>query len=685
MPEVYAFITQLSMLGAAVLFTRLLRPRDPVQFGLTFAVVISTFIVLLGYLLSAFTRFNALAWWAGGSALLLACIAVPVSIHPGARALCWRRISSLRSLEQRLAEAKSWRFEIVVLVALGIVTALVLLVNFVIILSLAPGNLDALCYHLPRMLYYLQQGSLRYYDANYWADIVHPKVSTILFAFTYLVSGKMANLTQLVQYFSGLVSMLAIYGSTRVLGANRRGSVLAALLFALLPICLTEAASAQNDMVLTAFIACTLYFLLVFWESRRLGHLALAAVAFALAFGVKANAVAVLPALLPLAVYLLLPRHGEQRAAAWRWTMVGLGALLLALALITLPAGYGENYRIFHHPFGPQQIRAQHSYEGVGLPRLLHFGSLNLLRYAANFLTLDGLEPMPGAVAVQTGIDAGVERLTQRLGINLAAPDGARMPFGYNYIHLILANENASYWGILGWLLLWPVTLAAAFGRGRAPALRLLAFGAVIFFVAQAFVSPYDAFRGRYFITGALFVLPAVAFLRLPPRTMVGRSLLALVLVLGGITGLCSLCYRMGTQVLPYYYPGGSSQSTFTMDGAAQLVRQGQQLYYLLLTYNAIVPEHAVVANDIRVAVPFPEYLLFGDPATRKVVPVRPWFGHPKPLPADAEYIVYSASSRNKWAEDVPLIKDDASFGTIYVHKLKEEKTGIKRKGTDKL
>ncbi|MHB9026635.1 MAG: glycosyltransferase family 39 protein [Armatimonadota bacterium] len=675
MADILAFISQFSLVFAAMLLTRLLRPRHPVQFLLTYAVVLATSIVLLGFLLSAVSRFGQILWWAGGSVVILLLIAVPVALHPGARALCWRRISLLKDIEQRVAAAMSWRFDIVVLIALGSVAALVLAINLLIVIGLEPGNVDALTYHLPRTLYYLQHDSLRFYDANYWADVLHPKISTILFAYTYLVGGKMIGMTQLVQWLACLVSMLAIYGITRLVGGSRRGSLLAALLFTLVPICLTEAATAQNDLVLTAFVACTFYFVLAFRESRRLAHLLLACLAFALGAGVKATMVTVALPLLPVAVYCLLPRSGEDRPRTPRWIAIGAGGLLAALLLITLPSGYAENMRVFHHPFGNRTIRTHHSYEGVSPLRLLRYGGLNLLRLASNFQALDGLGPLPGVPRAQKRIDAFIKQATHRMGVDLASAAGVRKPFGYSYEHVTLADENHSYWGVLGLLLIWPAAFLVALGRKYPPGARLLALGLFLYCIAQAFAGPYDDFHGRYFTTGLLFALPAVGFISFASRTRLARGYVIFVLLLGGLAALCSVMYRKDTYVLPFKTEGRVVRSTFTLGQTAQLVRQFQPLFLFVLDYETHVPVTAVVANDIRGYVAFPEFLLYGEPVTRRIIPIRPWFGPPKPPPPEADYLVFSNQSRKELPGDILLGNPEPLLGALYLRKLKASVT----------
>lgn len=121
-----------------------------------------------------------------------------------------------------------------------------------------PHNSDSMTYHLARVAYFLQNGSLAHYDANYWAQITHPRNSAILLAYTYIATSGSLSATQFVQYVAHLFAACSVLGISRLAGAERIPAVLAALIVPLLPIVFTEATSTQNDLVITAWLAAFL-------------------------------------------------------------------------------------------------------------------------------------------------------------------------------------------------------------------------------------------------------------------------------------------------------------------------------------------------------------------------------------------------------------------------------------------
>ncbi|HEY3417538.1 MAG TPA: glycosyltransferase family 39 protein, partial [Armatimonadota bacterium] len=583
-------VSLIALLCACALLIRMLRPRCPVESALLASLLLPTEILLLGYVLSAAHRLNNVGWWAGGSLIVLLLTCLPLAFNGALREECLRRPRLPREIERRIMAAGFRRFDTWLLLLLAAAVVLTGIVNYALILSLEPATIDVLDYHLARIGFYLQQGHLGHFDANYWALVVHPKVATVLMLYTSLVSG-MASLTAMVQFLSYGVSMLTVYGMARLLGGNRRGAVFAAFIFGLLIICLMEASTAQNDLVITAFFGCAGYFLLAYRTRREPRDLLLAGLGFALAAGVKATFVTTIPSLLLVTVFACWPRQGEAPFPRWRHLGIGLLVVLFWLIVITLPSGYGENYRLYGNPFGPPSVRQLHAFTEKTPPKiLLRDAGLNTLRYAFRTLSLDGVPATPTTRRLQWALQIMPRRLVSALGINIETPAGCRENYAFTYQAPIIGSENASGWGILGFLLVWPVVLFSLFNRRYPPGARVFAAGAVVFYFVQALVGPYDYFHGRYFIMGALFAVPPLAFLRLDTRSWPGRIYLTLLLLLGGATALIAVLIHSGTFVFPMRLDDGKHRSSFTLDRASQVIRQDPSLFNTIALYESCVP-----------------------------------------------------------------------------------------------
>jgi 4-amino-4-deoxy-L-arabinose transferase-like glycosyltransferase len=660
----------LGLLAVAFLVTRLSVPRTRVEALLTFMVVLTTALVALGYLLSACHALALPGGWALSAGLLLILVTVPILLLPHARRRCFRPLGSLADIEARLRACNLRSYAGRLLLMAGSTVGIVTLLSFVIVLTLAPATPDAHAYHLARMAYYLQHGDLGYYDAGYWAQVIYPKVATLLQLFCYLLGGREDSLTQLPQLSAYLVCLLASYGTARHLGATRKAAVFGGLLFGLLTICIAEAATAQNDLILTAYTAVAVYYLAAYRERREVRLLVLAALSLALAVGVKATILPMLPSLAVIAGYALWPATPEGRAQALRHAGVLLLALVVGLVLLTAPAGYADNISRFGDPFGPREARQAYTSEGLPLGTALRDGGLNLLRYGVDFLSCDGLLPLDSLQAQHGRLRSTLRVPFKRLGIDLEAPEGAKAPFLFSYGRPLAANENTSSWGLLGFLWLWPVVLGALFlGRARsatATAARVFAVAAILPVVLSAFLVPYDLFHERFFITAAIFAVPVLALCEFPAKSAPVRAYLVVVLVLGCFSALCSVTFRKGTVLLPFPHNGVLLQPPFMAGHTAQLLREAPTM--LPYRMEALVPATAVVAIDV--GKPFPEYLLFGEGLTRKLISIHSFLGERRPIPPEAQFLVVQESSPNHRPDDVLLTEPDFPFGRIYLRTL---------------
>jgi len=716
---VFAVISLVSLLSFAFLVTRLLRPAHRIEFLLTFYLVLTAAILLLAYLVSGFDRLGSMGWWAAFSVLALLGVLIPILRNDRRRALCLRKIGNLRDVGQRITRAGFRRYDSWLLMLMGAAVLLVMAGNLIIILLLKPTTLDVLEYHLPRVAFYLQHGNMRFFEANYWAQVVHPKVSAALMAYVYLAGGVRDNLTELVQYIAYAASIFALYGIARRLGAPRRGSLFAALTFGLLTICITESATAQNDVLQTALIACTLYFLLAYRSNRQVKYLWLLAVAFALAAGVKATITGILPSLLLVGLAYFLPwkkrpvaaRRKAAKAAPIMTVHLGWGAIALAVALcvITLPSGYWDNTVRFGSPFGPAKVTKAHTFQDLPAGDVLRYGAKNLLRYGVDFFGVDGFGPFPAAFETQKFLKAIPKAIFTTVGIDLEARDGTREQFAYIHDNP-LATEHISYWGILGFLLIWPIVLLAACGLLRQPAGQWMAIATLLFFAIQAFMSPYDIWHGRYFIVCALFSLPPLAFYIASLRHPAAKVYVSVVIILGCISAVISTVIRNNAVLVPYSVNGQRVLSSFApldqvflnnaqisisqipkppnytedefkalLAHAAQYALLYQNLLALKVNYEVHVPKDAVVALEL--AKEFPTQLLFDDHLKRELIPIFTFYnksnnsssGTMLPMPHNASYVVFGEGSLRFSYEkdhDILLFPPDANYGAVYLRPL---------------
>ena len=126
----------------------------------------------------------------------------------------------------------------------------------------APSTFDAMHYHLPRQIYWIQNHSVSHYGFQEYHQIVMPPFAEYIGMHLMLLSGgdRWANL---VQWFSLVMVALAVSLIARDLGAGRKGQLLAAFLTISAPPIYVSASNVKNDIVLSIWVC-----LLAWWAIR---------------------------------------------------------------------------------------------------------------------------------------------------------------------------------------------------------------------------------------------------------------------------------------------------------------------------------------------------------------------------------------------------------------------------------
>ena len=637
----YNFLTIITLFFSCYFLLRLLRLAGIVETILAFFLLYTAHIVLIGYLLSSLNQLRNLIYWSAVS-LLLAGVSflILIAIRRGEK--IFPHLEPNFFLDA-IASVQGWYardttlFEKLLLTPLLLTALLLWMANLVVVVFTAPGNWDSVTYHLARVAYFIQHNNLNYFDANYWAQIVHPKNSALLILFTYLVSGRNENLTQLVQFVSYGIAVGAVYAIARRMGQGKNRSIFAATVSALLTSWLMEATTAQNDLTLTAYVGTIVCFLFAYRETAQRKYLGLSALGIGLFLGVKASSFLVVPSIALIVLYIFLS-HGSEVQCRWRDFLFFLGGTLVALLLFTLPAGYVENYQHFGGLVGPRGVGEIHTFEGKPAGYIITNGTRNLLRFGFDFLSLDGLPRIGPIVRVQALIRFVPEEIVRGLNINLETTEATRVPFEFQKTPK--AHEDASSWGVFGFLLVWIMVLLSLIGVIKSTDAKMLALALVIFVLLQSYEGPYDPWRGRYFITGAIFAVPIVGF-SLRARAPAIRAYLLFVVLLGCIAALSAVVLRNDGPLISLNYQGKRIESLFAMNRIQQLTRGNVTYYEPAAAFDRLVPGKATVA--VYLSGDSCEYALFGQHLTRTIIPIRPFNKGLQPIPSNADFLLYTA------------------------------------------
>ncbi len=661
MTDIYSYISIFSLFITAFIISRAVRPSGRIDGFLIFILILCFSITSAANILSYKESLGNYSLWALIGLGFLVIAIIICWLNKDIRSAAFKKLSLPHELEINIKKSpRDFLFK--TLLVLSIVTSVVFLINFAICIMLEPANLDAFDYHLARIAFYLQNGSLNYFEANYWNQVIYPKVATCIQLFSYLMCGKLMNMAALPQLFSSLIAIVAIYGICRQCGLNRKPSFFAGLIFSLLTIVITEAGSPQNDLLLTAFAACSIYFMLLFKNSSRKIYIIMSILALSLMIGVKFTFLLAMPSFFILFIFII-PQMNKIKY----WVILTVSILITTVTII-LPSGYGENYRLFKDPLGPKSIRQQYTTEGAPtISKFVNVGTFNLARYSVQALSTAEMRAIPGWNYVDDAIIFAVKSFYQGMGYDLESQYGAK--FQFKYQPKSLANENISQFGIIGILLIWPAIFIGMFNRNAPLTIRIMAICAFIYFLIQAVSTPYDHFHGRYLMVMAVFASPAIAWTLSKSKNLY----IGMILIFACASAISSAFFRNGTNVFPYRDAEGHNYpSMFVTDRMTQLTREAPGL---LMTLNEIerMPEDAVVGVDY----PLINYLFFGEKLSRHIIPLIP-YSNKDPfmgLPAglNLDYMILIDRSPFRSEKDRMIKINDKYFGSIYIRDLKNE------------
>jgi len=234
--------------------------------------------------------------------------------------------------------------ERLILAAMAVIGLVLLVIGWVS----PPNNVDALLYHMSRVVHWAEYHSLRHYPTAYNHQLLKP-----IWAETAILNLRVLwgndHPASLVQWFSMLGSLIGVSGIGALLGAGRKTQVLASAVALSIPMGILQASSTQNDYV-TAFWVVCLGYLVVLSRMRPLTRFEVLGVGLVVGLGVLTKGPFFVYAP-PLMFWYFLPRLS---LGSFRRLVVE--GLVIGIAVVLLNAGFWtRNVITFGGPYGTSE------------------------------------------------------------------------------------------------------------------------------------------------------------------------------------------------------------------------------------------------------------------------------------------------------------------------------------------
>ncbi len=176
----------------------------------------------------------------------------------------------------------------------------------------APNTCDAMTYHLARVEHWVQNATVAHYPTQVSRQLYSPPWAE--YAILHLRILSVADyLSNSVQWFACLGSWAGVSALAFLLGADRRGQLLSALLAATLPMGLVQSTSTQTDYVATLWFVLFVYFLWSTYQRGRWGQALAASASLGLALLTKGYSYVFAPAWIMIYAMAALRRRDKQR------------------------------------------------------------------------------------------------------------------------------------------------------------------------------------------------------------------------------------------------------------------------------------------------------------------------------------------------------------------------------------
>jgi hypothetical protein len=219
------------------------------EFFIWKVIIISLFIVFSTEILSFFNSINSLSIriiWG-----LLIVIFIVNTLFLKKKIFFLNEVSNLKH---------HFNFELIFIL-------IILILTFINSLIYPPNTLDAMAYHMPKVMHWIQNGNIDFYPTDDLRQLILSPFSEFLILHLYLIFDS-DIFSNFVQWYSMFICLITISLVSKELGCNSKFQIFTVLFCSTLPMGILQSTSTQTDYLTAMWLAILVFFLIKYLKSH---------------------------------------------------------------------------------------------------------------------------------------------------------------------------------------------------------------------------------------------------------------------------------------------------------------------------------------------------------------------------------------------------------------------------------
>ena len=323
---------------------------------------------------------------------------------------------------------------------------IIIFTTFFIGMVVPPNNYDSMVYHLARAGFWNQNQTINHFYTTVEYQNESPPNAEIMLLWIMIFTNS-GMIVFLVQWFSFIIILFALYKLLRLIGYNQTISFISVFIFSTFDIVILEANTTQNDLVAACFIILSFYFLLKILKSIEIKFIYFVLFGFSvgLAIGAKGYSYFFIPGFILFIIIYLLFFEKNKKLKYLKLIYI----LSFSILGVTLFSSYNliQNFYSYGNIFTSPSSNFKLSVQNPTFKTLIS----NIFRQSAFFYQYNELDHG----VISNIIKRIVIDVHTKLNMDISSPDTS--PLGYFfYFPGLKINWDEGYFGLICFFFVLP-------------------------------------------------------------------------------------------------------------------------------------------------------------------------------------------------------------------------------------